>query len=26
MDPRKNEERMINAFETWRWIGMLKIK
>jgi len=26
MDPRKNEERVINAFETWRWRRMLKIK
>jgi len=22
----KNEERIINAFETWRWRGMLQIK
>jgi len=22
----KNEERVINAFETWSWRGMLKIK
>jgi len=22
----KNEERIINAFETWIWRGMLKIK
>ena len=26
MDPRKNEERVVNAFETWSWRGMLKIK
>ena len=25
MDPRKNEERIINAFETWCW-RRLKIK
>jgi len=25
-DCRKNEERIINAFETWCWRGMLKIK
>jgi hypothetical protein len=25
MDPRKNEERVINAFEMWCWRGMLKI-
>ena len=23
---RKNEERVLNAFETWSWRGMLKIK
>jgi hypothetical protein len=22
----KNEERVVNAFETWSWRGMLKIK
>jgi hypothetical protein len=22
----ENEERVINAYETWRWKGMLKIK
>ena len=26
MDPRKNEERAINAFETGCWRRMLKIK
>jgi len=27
MDPRKkNEERVVNAFETWSWRRMLKIK
>jgi hypothetical protein len=26
MDPRKNEERVVNAFETWRWRRILKIK
>ena len=31
MDQRRgpageNEERVINAFETWSWTGMLKIK
>jgi len=26
MDSRKNEERVINAFETWSWRRMLKIK
>jgi hypothetical protein len=25
-DPRKKEERAINAFEIWYWRGMLKIK
>jgi hypothetical protein len=24
--PRKNEERVVNAFETWCWRRMLKIK
>ena len=26
MDPRKNGERLVKAFETWRWRIMLKIK
>ena len=26
MDRRKNEERVVNAFETWSWRGMLEIK
>jgi hypothetical protein len=26
MDPRKNEERVVNAFETLCWRRMLKIK
>ena len=26
MDPRKNEQRVINGFDTWRWRRMLKIK
>ena len=26
MDCKRNEERFINAFETWCWTGMLKIK
>ena len=26
MDPRKNGERVVNAFETWCWRRMLKIK
>jgi hypothetical protein len=26
MDPWKNEERVINEFETWCWRRMLKIK
>ena len=26
MDPRKNEERVLNAFETWCWRRMLKIR
>ena len=26
MDRRKNEERVVNAFETWSWRRMLKIK
>jgi hypothetical protein len=26
MDPRNNEERVVNAFETWCWRRMLKIK
>jgi len=26
MDLKKNEERIINAFETWCWRRMLKIK
>jgi hypothetical protein len=26
MDPRENEERVVNAFETWSWRRMLKIK
>jgi len=26
MDPRKNEVRVVNAFETWCWTRMLKIK
>jgi len=25
MGPRKNEERAVNAFETWSWRRMLKI-
>jgi hypothetical protein len=25
MDRRKNEERVVNAFETWSWGRMLKI-
>jgi len=26
MDPRENEERFVNAFETWYWRRMVKIK
>jgi len=26
MDPRKNEERVVSAFKTWSWRGMLKVK
>jgi len=26
MDPRKNEERLVNAFETWSWRRMSEIK
>jgi len=26
MDRRKNEERVVNAFETWCWRRMLKTK
>jgi len=26
MGPRKKEERVVNAFETWSWRGMSKIK
>jgi hypothetical protein len=26
MDPRKNEGRVVNAFETWCWRRMLKNK
>jgi hypothetical protein len=26
MDHRKNEERVLNAFKTWCWRRMLKIK
>ena len=26
MDPKKNEERVAYAFETWCWRRMLKIK
>jgi hypothetical protein len=25
-EPRKSEERVVNAFETWSWRRMLKIK
>ena len=25
MDPRKNEVRVVNSFETWSWKRMLKI-
>jgi hypothetical protein len=26
MDPKINEDRIVNAFETWCWRRMLKIK
>jgi hypothetical protein len=26
MDPRKNEESVVNALETWCWRIMLKVK
>jgi hypothetical protein len=26
MNPRKNEDRVVNAFEAWCWRRMLKVK